>query len=1229
MNGGKTLKVKAEKEALTSTPGALYPKNDLGISEIKAYKELLDAALEDDRINNIAITAPYGVGKSTILESYFNLRRKSYPLHIKVGNWCIKKINALRKKRLFSPNLINEIKDYEFIILPNFFTKSNDGNELQKKVIEQLLFSSNPRKYPFSKLKRIRDTNSGVDIIISLTVLFISASLFYLYNKANGNTDQFDKLTSNLNYLDVILLFSIITLVVICLIWFVRKVRVILTKSTISGKGTLGPLEIASHDSDNNSEINIFNIFSEELLYYFKKSRTKIIIFEDLDRFGKPEIFQELRELNININKRQLKVVFIYSLQDKVFDKIIENENENEEKSMDSKNPDKRVRSKAKFFDFVVPIFPVTSLYNSSTSIEKELKKYDLNLGNGDNELSKEFIRSMGLFLKDQRMIVLIVSEFSSYLKILNLHKKENIDLEVLFSTIVYKNFYAEDFEKIGYGFSLLNKIFDNVHLLYSELTNVKINTLKEKKVEIEKNISDLNRQLNIDMDSILESNYWKLKSKYKIINNDIYNQYFQINETIYGSGESRKFYTDIINLDESTKISSRYSGYNNQNLFTVKDAFSIGERPDSLKTIAKKYSEGKVTSNLISDLNKERINIDKIIKDESDRVYSLQTGSILKELINVYKGDDELKESLNEIKDDNFKRYLFFNNFITPSFYSYISPIEFSENQKDSNFIESILSYYEISEDYQVVDVKNIVKELNSSGANYSYAYSSNLLAYLLVEDGYSREKTLILDKMIEKSDYQFLDNMLSYSKKNNFDITKGIILLAIRSKEIFITSFTNISESNNRFLIENIFENISEISSQVAGIIIEEMFTSLINESNSMGNVIDMLKEENNKKILNDYREFLKINNIYDILIETSNENNEELIKFIYIEKLYSSNNKNLENFGEVFNINFYFDAFTNKFEELEIKFLNLESIYNYFTGKYNDGRPESYAGFNEFIDFSLEKHSFYNRFENSPAPDLEVEEIKHDIVVYYSKIALAEKNYELDGSLIEKIDLEKQLKNSKIEESIVVDLLDAHKITYSYSLLEAIYNNYPIYIIKYLLSVYAVYPNLIQENIEEFYELIGEKGNLQLIKSIIDKEDYFFIGSFLTGETDTWIDIHQNNPDFFDNNMTSKILYLENVTLYKLLLEITSEENQENVLYDLLFKFPKSISLLELEQLTNVDPFLSEISPDARKHYNTNLAIPNHLMDTLNKLDIIDYKNEGEKFVLKRTAWDFFKR
>ncbi|MEG0529330.1 MAG: hypothetical protein RR578_03255, partial [Bacilli bacterium] len=630
-----------------------------------------------------------------------------------------------------------------------------------------------------------------------------------------------------------------------------------------------------------------------------------------------------------------------------------------------------------------------------------------------------------------------------------------------------------------------LNNIFDKIHLLYSELTDINIKNLKMQKNELEKKISDLKHQLNSDIESILDGNYWKLKNKYNADNN-FDNYYFQANQQDYDSNKGTKFYTDIVDLSDSTQISSMHRNYGQRTPFTVKDAFEISERPNSLKVIAKDCSEGKVTSDLISDLKKELLIIDKEIKDESSRIYNLQTGEILKNLVDIYSEDSNFYESLKEIREDNFKRYLFFNNLITPSFYSYISPIKFSDNQKDSNFIESVLSYQEIS-DYQAIDVKNVLKELDSSGANYSYAYSSNLLAHLISDDNYLREKSLILDKMIEKNDFQFWGNMLSYSKKNKLTIVKGITLFLEKTKDTFIHSLYNLSESNNRFLVEALFKNIDVISSQVSEETIEEIITELINEKNSISNVIDTLIKDSDELILTNYRDSLKIDNVFNSLKETHNENNNEIIKFIYIENLYSSNNKNIESFGKLFNINLYFDVFTSKIKDLNVKYLDQELIYKYFMNRYVDGLPETYIGFRDFINFVFNNHTFYKEIDNDFILDTNLEKMKPKLLETYSNVLLEEESYNLKGELIKKLDVEAQLKTANIEARVVSKLISANKLTYSYSLLESISENYSIQVVEYLLSANRIYPDFIKEKLDEFYEFLGEEELLKLIKFI----------------------------------------------------------------------------------------------------------------------------------------------
>lgn len=51
---------------------------------------------------------------------------------------------------------------------------------------------------------------------------------------------------------------------------------------------------------ENNS---IFNKHLDEILYFFQVTDYNVVIIEDLDRFGTPNIFLKLRELNQLINE--------------------------------------------------------------------------------------------------------------------------------------------------------------------------------------------------------------------------------------------------------------------------------------------------------------------------------------------------------------------------------------------------------------------------------------------------------------------------------------------------------------------------------------------------------------------------------------------------------------------------------------------------------------------------------------------------------------------------------------------------------------------------------------------------------------------------------------------------------------------------------------------------------------------------------------------------------------
>ncbi len=82
----------------------------------------------------------------------------------------------------------------------------------------------------------------------------------------------------------------------------------------------------------------------------FEKAEFDGIIFEDIDRFDRIEVFERLREINLLVNARlrnrksETKVVrFFYLLRDDVF----------------------QSKDRAKFFDYILPIVPVLDSSNS------------------------------------------------------------------------------------------------------------------------------------------------------------------------------------------------------------------------------------------------------------------------------------------------------------------------------------------------------------------------------------------------------------------------------------------------------------------------------------------------------------------------------------------------------------------------------------------------------------------------------------------------------------------------------------------------------------------------------------------------------------------------------------------------------------------------------------------------------------------------------------------------
>ena len=293
----KNNKIKFEEEIEYET---LLPKDN-----IKNKTEfMLDYAINKDKVNNIAVTGGYSTGKSSIINSYFKNKQgvKVISLATFKQKKDISKIVDNSKKKIVSYK-----KDNNIIV-----------QKIEKTIIEKLSYST----YTIEKTKSILK-----NIIFSIIFTFITILL---------TTNIIKDIMLNFNiYQKIIFLITYIAIVTI-LTYFISSKIAEFTKI----KFKIGDIEIDAESKDRN----LLNENIERLISIIEDANYKYIVFEDLDRFDCPIIFEHLRDLNITINSAlNTPVKFIYAVRDDMFSD----------------------ENRTKFFDMIYPVVPYVSYENS------------------------------------------------------------------------------------------------------------------------------------------------------------------------------------------------------------------------------------------------------------------------------------------------------------------------------------------------------------------------------------------------------------------------------------------------------------------------------------------------------------------------------------------------------------------------------------------------------------------------------------------------------------------------------------------------------------------------------------------------------------------------------------------------------------------------------------------------------------------------------------------------
>jgi hypothetical protein len=412
-----------------------------------ALLTLLEQLNAGREVRNVALTGPYGSGKSSVL----------LELQKRLGSRAINV--SLSSLSTIDPAL-DEDADREGRPLPT-------TNFIQKEIVKQLLYRELPSDLPDTRYSRTARRGNGPDISFGAAVGFTWILIAGLLGLHGRIAQVF--LAGNERAAWASLL--VIAFVLGCAAYSVFGV---LRRRTDIQTLSAGPATI----SLANRDTYYFDEYLDEVIYYFECSNVDVVIFEDLDRFDDTHILESLRNLNIILNNSKQvgrPVRFVYAVRDSIF--TSKQASRGRRKAVDHSG------SRTKFFDAIVPLVPFITYRTARDLLEPELadveKKPDGAVG-----------AAIAEHISDMRLLRNIVNEYRFFATdLLGPGHLEDLTPSALFAMVTYKNLVPADFELVRSGESRLDEVFDQLAKLTTE--KIRIGDVRIAKLEAEQGTID------------------------------------------------------------------------------------------------------------------------------------------------------------------------------------------------------------------------------------------------------------------------------------------------------------------------------------------------------------------------------------------------------------------------------------------------------------------------------------------------------------------------------------------------------------------------------------------------------------------------------------------------------------------------------------------------------------------------------------------------------------------
>ena len=448
----------------------LISKDDDAYSVVEDLNEALNVAFKQKKIRNIALTGPYGSGKSSILETLIaKLPKERKPLHISLATLRVddavdeldKSSHSSKERDEESDKSSRNSKEREESDKSSRSSKEKEDAEealnrkIEYSILQQLIYHEEVSIVPNSRFRRILHIPSKGLCLYSFGVIGFIVAFFIAFEPSWA---RIETLYSWFNWGQWNVIPDILAVIYILAVVGVAVWKLIPNYAN----SKLYKLNLKDASIELNEDTSIFNRHLDEILYFFQATKYDIVIIEDLDRFCTSKIFLKLRELNFLLNESEVidrHIVFLYAVKDDIF----------------------KDEERTKFFDYISIVIPVINPSNSKAKLKKALSERGFTEGFPDNDLSE-----IAYFIQDMRILKNIANEFAQYYKLLS-QKNAHLDKIKLLAMIVYKNYHPQDFALLhrcqGKVYQCLSKKADFIKLALKEV--------EKKKAEL----ADLKRQ--------------------------------------------------------------------------------------------------------------------------------------------------------------------------------------------------------------------------------------------------------------------------------------------------------------------------------------------------------------------------------------------------------------------------------------------------------------------------------------------------------------------------------------------------------------------------------------------------------------------------------------------------------------------------------------------------------------------------------------------------------------